>query len=68
MSLQKSEATKAKIHIVELSVDDEESSKKAAEHVKGLLGGKRLDYLINNAGIVSLAPLFCVQVKLTDLM
>lgn len=47
-------SSKATIHIVQLDVGDAESIKVVASKVEGLLDGKRLDYLINNAGYVSL--------------
>jgi NAD(P)-dependent dehydrogenase (short-subunit alcohol dehydrogenase family) len=41
------------LHIVKLDADDETSIKDAVKVVKGILGQRGLDYLLNNAGIVS---------------
>ena len=43
----------AKLHVVKLDVNDEASIRWASEAVSRILGDKGLDYLINNAGIVS---------------
>ncbi|RDX43549.1 NAD(P)-binding protein [Lentinus brumalis] len=40
-----------KVHVIELDVSDKESINKAAKEVSGVLGGKGIDYLVNNAGI-----------------
>lgn len=42
-----------KLHVLMLDVDDEASIRNAAEAVSAILGDRGLDYLINNAGIVS---------------
>ncbi len=42
-----------KLHIVALDVVDRESVRKCAEEVTALVGDKGLDYLVNNAGVVS---------------
>lgn len=42
-----------KLHVVKLDVDDEVSIRNAAETISAILGDRGLDYLINNAGIVS---------------
>ncbi|RDX40873.1 NAD(P)-binding protein [Lentinus brumalis] len=41
-----------KLHLVALDVTDKESISQAAQEVAGVLGGKGIDYLINNAGIL----------------
>jgi NAD(P)-dependent dehydrogenase (short-subunit alcohol dehydrogenase family) len=43
----------ARLHIVKLDVDDEKSIKDAAGIVEKMLGERGVDYLLNNAGIVS---------------
>ncbi len=48
-----------KAHLVELDVSDKESINKAAKEVSGVLGGKGIDYLVNNAGIVRVQTDFC---------
>ncbi|TFK89373.1 NAD(P)-binding protein [Polyporus arcularius HHB13444] len=40
-----------KVHVVELDVSDKESINKAAKEVSEILGGKGIDYLVNNAGV-----------------
>lgn len=42
-----------KLHVLKLDVDNEASIRNAAEVVSGILGDRGLDYLINNAAIVS---------------
>ena len=42
-----------KVHIVKLEVNDEESIKSAAAETSKILGDQGLDYLLNNAAIVS---------------
>lgn len=42
-----------RLYIIKLDVGDEKSTKDAAEAVQGILGERGLDYLLNNAGIVS---------------
>ncbi len=46
------EKANGKLHLVILDVTDKESINKAAKEVAGFLGGKGIDYLINNAGVV----------------
>ena len=41
-----------RLHIVPIDIVDQESVRKCAEQVTSLLGGKGVDYLINNAGVV----------------
>jgi NAD(P)-dependent dehydrogenase (short-subunit alcohol dehydrogenase family) len=48
-------SAKAKFHILQLDVSDEGSIHKIAGPVKEILGDKGLDYLINNAAVVSAA-------------
>lgn len=47
-------SAKGKLHIVELEVTNETSIKAAAAKTSEILGGKGLDYLLNNAAVVSL--------------
>ena len=42
-----------KLHIVALDVLDRESIRKCAEEVAEIVGDKGIDYLVNNAGVVS---------------
>ena len=44
---------KGQLHIVKLNVTDEESIKAAAQAAESILGSQGLDYLLNNAAIVS---------------
>ncbi|RDX45929.1 NAD(P)-binding protein [Lentinus brumalis] len=46
------EKANGKLHLVILDVTDKESINKAAKEVAGFLGGKGIDYLINNAGVI----------------
>ena len=45
---------KGKLHIIALDVLDRESIRKCAEEVAHIVGDKGIDYLVNNAGVVSL--------------
>lgn len=44
---------KAELHIVKLDVASEESIRSGTEEAKRILGDRGLDYLLNNAGVVS---------------
>jgi NAD(P)-dependent dehydrogenase (short-subunit alcohol dehydrogenase family) len=52
----KSHSNAGNLHIIQLDVTDEQSIKAAAKSASEILGDKGLDYLVNNAGIVSLFP------------
>lgn len=47
------DTAKGELHIVKLDVATEESIEAAAIEVDKILNGKGLDYLLNNAGVVS---------------
>lgn len=46
---------KASLHILPLEVADPEAVRASVKSVQGILGNEGLDYLYNNAGIVSTA-------------
>ncbi|RDX40549.1 NAD(P)-binding protein [Lentinus brumalis] len=48
---QLAEKAGGKLHVVALDVSDKESVNKAAKEVAGILGGRGIDYLVNNAGV-----------------
>ena len=50
----KTQSNAQNLHIIQLDVTDEQSIKAAANSTSAILGDKGLDFLINNAGIVSL--------------
>lgn len=52
-------SAKGILHIVTLDVDSQESIQNAADATKALLGDRGVDYLINNAAIVSSFPARC---------
>lgn len=45
--------TMGQLHVVQMDVTDEASIFRAVDKVKSVIGDAGLDYLINNAGIVS---------------
>ncbi len=49
-----SEQAGGRLYLVALDITDKESVNKAVKEVAGLLGGKGVDYLVNNAAIVRL--------------
>ncbi len=48
-----------KLRLLALDVTDKESINKAAKEVAESLGGKGIDYLINNAGVVRVQTRLC---------
>jgi len=53
-ALQKvKEDAKGTVHILQLDINSEESIMKAAKEVEQILGGRGVDYLVNNAGIMA---------------
>lgn len=48
------ESAKGRVHLIALDVSDKESISKAAQEVAEIVGEKGVDYVINNAGIVSI--------------
>ncbi len=55
---------KGKLHILKLEVTDEEAVKAAAQETSKIVGANGLDYLLNNAAIVSLN--ISLKVQYTD--
>lgn len=47
------EGAKAELHILKLDVADEDSILRGTEEAIKILGDRGLDYLLNNAGVVS---------------
>ena len=58
LSLQGKSAS-AMLHIIRLDVNDTQSIKDAAHEAAQIIGERGIDYLINNAGIVSLPATAC---------
>ncbi len=48
-----SESAEGRLHLVALDVASKESIREAAQEVARIVGKKGVDYLVNNAGIVS---------------
>lgn len=51
------------VHVVVLDVDDDASVQAASKAVAGLLGGKGIDYLVNNAAWVRVLTTFCLLLR-----